>query len=569
MSGRRAWVLLILFAALAVLAAIPATVSAAAITEYRAGLAVNSHPRDLSVGPDGNVWFTTADNSTAAIGKITPSGTITTFSAGLNAGSEPWEITPGPDDNLWFTDDPFPGEGTPAIGRITTAGAISEFSTAVNQDDEPIELADPQDIIAGPDGNLWFANRALFGGAPAIGRVTPAGAITLFELPGGSFPQSLVAGPDGNVWFSNVLSPSIGKITPSGTITEYPTPERLPGDLIEGPGGKLWFTASVVETEAPAIGTITTSGTITEYSAGFNPGSQPLQLVNGPDGNVWFTDIAGASLGPTTRAIGRITPAGVVTEFPLGEDSRPQVIVSAPDGNLWATDADYGRLYRVTPSGAITTFTAGLVGLEPRDLIVGPGDSNLWLTDGGAFTSSGAIGKVSPVGPAGVSPEPTLGIHFAGNGSGTVTAAPPWGLACAADCSHAFEAGDEVELEAKPSPGSTFLGWVNDPFTSPTGGACEGEGACQLTIGGDIEVTAEFRGEQPSGNPPQGGSPSPSSGSKPKRRGLRCPKGSRKKRRHGKVRCVRVKRHRCRKGFRKKRVRGKVRCVRVTRRHHA
>jgi hypothetical protein len=53
-------------------------------------------------------------------------------------------------------------------------------------------------------------------------------------------------------------------------------------------------------------------GTIARFSVGLNPGSGPRWLVSGPDGNLWFTDIG------KTRAIGRITPGGAITEFTAG-----------------------------------------------------------------------------------------------------------------------------------------------------------------------------------------------------------------------------------------------------------
>src|SRR5882757_2016183 len=60
--------------------------------------------------------------------------------------------------------------------------------------------------------------------------------------------------------------------------------------------------------------------------------STPEGITAGPDGNLWFAEQAGR--------IGRITPAGVVTEFSNGitADSRPFAITAGPDGNLWFTE---------------------------------------------------------------------------------------------------------------------------------------------------------------------------------------------------------------------------------------
>ena len=56
------------------------------------------------------------------------------------------------------------------------------------------------------------------------------------------------------------------------------------------------------------IGRITPAGVVTEFSAGITAGSGPYGIAAGPDGNLWFTEFDG-------DRIGRITPAGVVTEF--------------------------------------------------------------------------------------------------------------------------------------------------------------------------------------------------------------------------------------------------------------
>ena len=52
----------------------------------------------------------------------------------------------------------------------------------------------------------------------------------------------------------------------------------------------------------------------------------------GPDGNLWFTE-------SDRGTIGRITPSGTITEFPLEEqESGPYGITVGADGNLWFTE---------------------------------------------------------------------------------------------------------------------------------------------------------------------------------------------------------------------------------------
>ena len=102
---------------------------------------------------------------------------------------------------------------------MTTAGAISTFEDPAGQ------VSNPEEIVTGPDGNLWFTNS---GTTPArIGRITPAGAIATFA--GGQsdvgHPTHLTSGPDGNLWFTTLRTASgfgrgpVGRITPSGAFS--------------------------------------------------------------------------------------------------------------------------------------------------------------------------------------------------------------------------------------------------------------------------------------------------------------------------------------------------------------
>jgi streptogramin lyase len=97
-------------------------------------------------------------------------------------------------------------------------------------------------------------------------------------------------------------------------------------------------------------------------------------IAAGPDGNVWFTEDGGNS-------IGRMTPAGVVTEFPLPTASSfPSDIASGPDGNLWFTEFNANQIGRITTAGVITEFplpnpNSGLGGIT-----AGP-DGAMWFAE--------------------------------------------------------------------------------------------------------------------------------------------------------------------------------------------
>jgi Collagen triple helix repeat (20 copies) len=183
-------------------------------------------------------------------------------------------------------------------------------------------------------------------------------------------PIGIAAGPDGNLWFTERAGNRIGRVTPAGTITEFTTgitANSGPYEIAAGPDGNLWFT----EIDGNRIGRITPTGTVTEFGTGITASAQPTGIAAGPDGNLWFTELNG-------ERIGRITPAGAITEFPTGFAGPVQFvdIAAGPDGNLWFTVFDDGEIGRITPSGTVTAFTTNG---ELADGIAAGRDGNLWF----------------------------------------------------------------------------------------------------------------------------------------------------------------------------------------------
>ncbi len=342
------------------------------ITFFGAETGRGSALGDITRGPDGNLWFVDSGRR-PMIGRIAPQGSAgsppgmaTGFTAGLSPDSKPASIVAGPDGNLWFTDV---GK-TPAIGRVTPQGVITEFSAGLSPESKPGE------IVAGADGNLWFGNLS---SAAAIGRIAVDGTITEFGPgpPSGSVPPfGPVLGPDGNVWFviASFKTIGIGRITPQGAITGFGdgvSEQTLSlGPLAAGPDGSVWFTARgreeynaqgerVTSGYATAIGRVRPSGEIATFGECLHTGPQytgPNSIAAGPDGNVWFTNHTTRSLPNigTPPAIGRITPSGEITEYRAGLSyaSSPDGIVTGPDGALWFTDRELRSIGRVLPSSA-------------------------------------------------------------------------------------------------------------------------------------------------------------------------------------------------------------------------
>ncbi len=285
-------------------------------------------PSMITAGPDGNLWFTEFDTGGPGIGRITTEGLITEFTIPTRP-PHPVGITAGPDGNLWFA------ESTPTpsrIGRVTTSGIVTEFPIATR--------SSAYGIATGPDGALWFTD---YFHTNKIRRITTSGVIT--EFPTGredtAHGVGIVAGRDGNLWFAVGADTSpnrIGRVTPSGSFTEFPIPTGYwPWYIAAGPDGALWFT----ELEANRIGRITTAGEITEFPVPTLE-SQPWGIVAGLDEHLYFTERAG-------NKIGRITTSGTITEFPIPTPrAGPEGIALGPDGAIWFTENSANKIGRIS-----------------------------------------------------------------------------------------------------------------------------------------------------------------------------------------------------------------------------
>lgn len=319
----------------------------------------------------------------------------------------PGAIIAGPDGALWFR-----GQlDLPRIGRITTSGSVTQFILPPLPPNPPPFnnlggiLRGP---VVGPDGALWFTEDFGNLGVSVIGRMTTAGAVTEFQLPGtsGLYGAAFITGgPDGALWFtySNQLThvDSIQRITVSGTFTAvYTLPNlfTLPGEIVTGPDGALWFT----EGGYNKIGRITTAGSLTEYSLP----SETFPYVNvgltvGADGAMWF-------LEASNNRVARITTSGVLTEYPI-PSSAPglaESMTAGPDGVLWFTNGN-DTVNRVALDGTITGFSLPSPITVPTDVVgiaTGP-DGNLWIS----LANASKIGKFSPAQspPLPVAPAPS------------------------------------------------------------------------------------------------------------------------------------------------------------------
>jgi len=246
-------------------------------------------------------------------------------------------------------------------GPAGAAPTITEFSSGVTPN------SGAQGIAMGPDGNMWFTEF----GADKIGRITPAGVVTEFALPGGTMPYDIAAGHDGAMWFSEWGANAIGRIATDGTLS-VPVPLTLnahPTGVTADRQGMIW--ASESGTDKIARYDPSTSF-LTEIGTGISAGAAPRGIAPGPDFAVWF-----AELGRTN--VGRLryqTLAAVEHPFTSGE-----AIAASEDGLLWLTNPNGNQLSFLAPDDSLGGLTAPPTpGSFPEDIVAGP-DGRMWFTE--------------------------------------------------------------------------------------------------------------------------------------------------------------------------------------------
>jgi streptogramin lyase len=190
----------------------------------------------------GGVWFLqmelgetlAAADQRPKVGFVSADGSVTSFRLpNWEAGYQ--SIVEGKEGNAWFTE-----QFTHSIGRMTPSGELTEFPLASD--------ADPVGITVDGEGNIWFSEQQ----RDRVGYITPAGKVTEFALPMPVGPTQLAAGADGRIWFTELVLfnetvsiGSLGRITPKGRFTQFELPdgESEPIDVTAGSEGAIWYSA--------------------------------------------------------------------------------------------------------------------------------------------------------------------------------------------------------------------------------------------------------------------------------------------------------------------------------------
>ena len=309
-------------------------------------------------------------------------------------GSNPLAVVAGAEGDLWYTATP---KG--CLGGVTRFGFELpgyEEQIGVGCEESPEETAafmgsGTNGIALGPDEDLWFTA----GGG--IGRIEPGSkssedfllppvkaAVEKSESPPNTSLGGITTGPEHeNLWFTEVENNTskIDRVNPTkpSEIKEYTLPPQndlgtdargaSSENIAAGPNNTLWLT----EPGSHAIGVVNTEGKFVHQFV-LKESDDPQSIAAGPEGNMWFTD------PNAPYAIGRINPAGEVSEFPV--PSAPASIVKGPDGNMWFTQGgsnEEAGVGCIIPTGQIELIHERTEGGDPVGITVDT-DGTIWFT---------------------------------------------------------------------------------------------------------------------------------------------------------------------------------------------
>jgi streptogramin lyase len=358
----------------------------------------------------------------------------------------------------------------PVLPVLAATAALSATAAAAEPTLDPLpEATHAAALTTGPDGEVWFhgllAERPEF-----IGSYRADGALEEFPLPQNRRAGAPVAGPGGDLWFGEDLVnrrgrflPRVGRMSTAGDFSDYMLGNRLGSTTDVAPlGGSVWFGVERLGDDGrrgsigrldPGTGEATT---VVQMAPRCKPGRMvatadavlfveicrlvdgagdvrhrvsldrldpanlevsrrrlrhgaPQSLLVAADGSVWFGLAAngyGSKYAGQDPRIGRISPAGLLSEFPAPKAANLSSIALGHEGRLWFPSAVPGHGYptrglnSIGPGGELGEPFCISPGckLEPFGLLARP-DGSIWF--GGQKTQlippSGSSGQAQDI----------------------------------------------------------------------------------------------------------------------------------------------------------------------------
>jgi streptogramin lyase len=150
-------------------------------------------------------------------------------------------------------------------------------------------------------------------------------------------------------------------------------------------------------------------------------GASPEHIILASDGNFWFTESFINNQNAQGHKIGRITPAGDVTEFVVCDFCFPSDLAQGADGDIYFTKND-ATLGRIGLDGTVKADPGGI--FSPNSGAIDNHGSDLWVTDFNqdvlrkydALTEEFTVFDVAPITPLDVAVDAAGIVWFTGFG---------------------------------------------------------------------------------------------------------------------------------------------------------
>jgi streptogramin lyase len=323
----------------------------------------------IAVSPDGAVWISL--DGREVILRVGPDGSRRRVPVGV----APIDIVAGPDGRMWFSFYASSGSG---VGRLDLDGSRLQLWR------DPFRATESGDLGFDAAGNVWMAaprelQRLVLAAAP----VAPAPLAAAFKRRGRfRDAHTLRSGPDGAMWLTT--STGVLRIDGAGVQRHYNDGAAAKAyDVLPERDGSAWIAYN-----GPGIAKLAPDGTIRRHTRGFRRTAKVRALAAGRGKDVWFID-------KTDNTVGRWRPGGPVRRIVNGLGPRRDLLTLAlgSDGRMWVTD-QAGAILAISSSGRIRRYTRGLGRRpEPTAITAGP-DGNMWFT----MFSRRRIGRITPSG---------------------------------------------------------------------------------------------------------------------------------------------------------------------------
>jgi hypothetical protein len=254
------------------------------------------------------------------------------------------------------------------VDEFTPNGVQSIFTSG---------LTSPYALAFDSGGNLFVADAGMLAGSlpnGAVYKFTPAGVRTTFAL-GVSVPTGLAFDSEGNLFVAEFYTGNIYKFTPHGVRTTFASGLSQPQGLAFDRAGNLFVGVSggVDKFTPAAVQTAFASGLLTPFALAFD--SQGNLFV--ADGGV--SDAGAYDYPPPVdppdygagAAVYKFAPSGL--QSIIASDIAPSGLAIDGADNLFVPESTLtvvrhgrprlaGRILKITPSGARTTFASGVSG---------------------------------------------------------------------------------------------------------------------------------------------------------------------------------------------------------------